>query len=118
MNAVHKTSPALIAAREAEALVTQRLQEHRSFLLEAGAGAGKTYSLVEVLKHLIEREGPRLRRNHQRIACITYTNAATDVINSRIDSNPLVFVDTIHAFCWSLVRKFQPALTRASSAAV
>lgn len=110
MNAVHKTSPALIAAREAEALVTQRLQEHRSFLLEAGAGAGKTYSLVEVLKHLIEREGPRLRRNHQRIACITYTNAATDVINSRIDSNPLVFVDTIHAFCWSLVRKFQPAL--------
>ena len=110
MSAVPETSPALIAAREAEALVAQRLQDHRNFLLEAGAGAGKTYSLVEALKHLIDREGPKLRRNHQRIACITYTNAATAIINSRIDSNPVVFVDTIHAFCWSLVRKFQPAL--------
>ena len=110
MNAMPETSPALIAAREAEALVAQCLKVRRNFLLEAGAGAGKTYSLVEALKHLIEQEGPRLRRNHQRIACITYTNAATAVINSRIDSNPLVFVDTIHAFCWSLVRKFQPTL--------
>lgn len=110
MSAVPETSPALIAAREAEALVAQCLQDHRNFLLEAGAGAGKTYSLVEALKHLIDREGPKLRRNHQRIACITYTNAATAVINSRIDSNPVVFVDTIHAFCWSLVRKFQPTL--------
>jgi DNA helicase-2/ATP-dependent DNA helicase PcrA len=110
MNAVHEASPALIAARKAEALVAQCLHGRRNFLLEAGAGAGKTYSLVEALKHLIEHEGLKLRRNHQRIACITYTNAATAVINSRIDSNPLVFVDTIHAFCWSLIRKFQPAL--------
>ena len=54
MNAVPEVSPALIAAREAEALVAQCLQDHRNFLLEAGAGAGKTYSLVEALKHLIE----------------------------------------------------------------
>lgn len=110
MNAIPEASPALIAAREAEAAVAQCLQDHRNFLLEAGAGAGKTYSLVEALKHLIEYEGPELRRNHQRIACITYTNAAAAVINSRIDSNPLVFVGTIHAFCWSLMRKFQRAL--------
>lgn len=116
MNAVPEASPALIAAREAEALVVQCLRDHRNFLLEAGAGAGKTYSLVEALKYLIEHEGPKLRRNHQRIACITYTNAATAVINSRIDSNPLVFVDTIHAFCWSLIRKFQPALRSLVSA--
>lgn len=110
MNAVPEASPALIAAREAEALVAQCLEDHRNFLVEAGAGAGKTYSLVEALKHLIEHEGLKLRRNNQRIACITFTNAATAVINSRIDSNPLVFVDTIHAFCWSLISKFQPAL--------
>ncbi len=108
--ALEEASPALIAAQEAEALVGQCLQEHRNFLLEAGAGAGKTYSLVEALKHLIRHEGPKLRKNHQRIACITYTNVAAAVINSRIDSNPLVFIDTIHAFCWSLIRKFQPAL--------
>lgn len=116
MNAVLGTSPALGAAREAEALVAKCLQDHRSFLLEAGAGAGKTYSLVEAIKYLIEHEGPKLRRNHQRVACITYTNAATAVINSRIDGNPLVFVDTIHAFCWSLIRNFQPALRSLVSA--
>lgn len=110
MIAAPEASPALIAAREAEALVAKCLQGHLNFLLEAGAGAGKTYSLVEAIKYLIEHEGPKLRRNHQRIACITYTNAATAVINSRIDSNPLVFVNTIHAFGWSLIRKFQPAL--------
>ncbi|MCI1125089.1 UvrD-helicase domain-containing protein [Stenotrophomonas maltophilia] len=110
MNAIPEANPALSAAQEAEALVAQYLQDHRSFLLEAGAGAGKTYSLVEALENLIQHEGLKLRRNHQRIACITYTNAATAVIKSRIDGNPLVFVDTIHAFCWSLIRNFQPAL--------
>lgn len=116
MNALPEPSPALVAAHEAEVLVSQCLQDNRSFLLEAGAGAGKTYSLVEALKHLIEHEGHTLRRNHQRIACITYTNAATAVIKSRIDGSPLVFVDTIHAFCWSLIRNFQPALRSLVSA--
>ena len=105
-------SPALIAAREADGQVIACLKEGHSFLLEAGAGAGKTYSLIETLRYLIGTESQRLRRNGQRIACITYTNAATAVINSRIDGNPLVFTDTIHAFCWSLIRGFQPVLRR------
>ena len=79
-------------------------------MLEAGAGAGKTFSLIEALRHLIATQGQRLRRHNQRIACITYTNAATAVINSRIDNNPLVFTGTIHAFCWSLIKGFQPTL--------
>jgi len=32
------------------------------------------------------------------------------VINGRIDFNPLVFTDTIHAFCWAQIRGFQAAL--------
>lgn len=103
-------SPALIAARAADDLVIDALKNGRNFLLEAGAGAGKTYSLIETLRYLISAESRRLRRNSQRIACITYTNAATAVINSRIDGNPLVFTDTIHAFCWSLIKGFQPTL--------
>ena len=105
-----QVSPALLAAREADARVSQCLKESRSFLLEAGAGAGKTYSLVETLRYLLATQSDYLRRHNQRIACITYTNAATAVISSRIDGNPLVFTDTIHAFCWSLIKGFQPTL--------
>jgi DNA helicase-2/ATP-dependent DNA helicase PcrA len=106
------SSPALVAARAADEQVLQCLAANQSFLLEAGAGAGKTYSLIEVLRHLIATQGPTIRRRNQRIACITYTNVATAVINNRIDGNPLVLTDTIHAFCWSLIKGFQPALRK------
>lgn len=103
-------SPALVAAREAETLVRGHLQRGENFLLEAGAGAGKTYSLIETLRFLIEVRGPELRSKGQRIACLTYTNAATAVIASRIDSDPLVYIDTLHAFCWAAIRGFQSVL--------
>lgn len=110
MSVVEQLSPALLAARTADEQVAQCLKNGTSFLLEAGAGAGKTYSLVETLRHLIATQSDGLRLRNQRIACITYTNAATAVISSRIDGNPLVFTDTIHAFCWSLIKGFQAAL--------
>ncbi|WP_201269971.1 UvrD-helicase domain-containing protein [Sinorhizobium meliloti] len=108
-------SPALIAAREADLQMEKCLREGTNFLIEAGAGAGKTYSLIEALKFLIHHEGPRLRRGSQKIACITYTNVATAVIGRRIDNNPLVFVETVHAFCWSLVKSFQAAVRQVIS---
>ena len=79
-------------------------------LLEAGAGAGKTYSLIEALKYLIKNRGPELLRNRQQIACITYTNVATDEIKSRTDGHPAILSSTIHSFCWSLIKDFQPYL--------
>lgn len=110
MSVVEQPSPALLAARAADEQVAQCLENSTNFLLEAGAGAGKTYSLVETLRHLITTQSDDLRQRNQRIACITYTNAATSVISSRIDGNPLVFTDTIHAFCWSLIKDFQAVL--------
>jgi len=107
---VTKVSPALLAAQQAEAEVSQCLANKQSFLLEAGAGAGKTYSLVEALKKLLKDESARLKRHSQQIACITYTNRATEIITGRIDGNKLVAVSTIHAFCWALIRSFQPVL--------
>jgi DNA helicase-2/ATP-dependent DNA helicase PcrA len=105
-------SPALVAAQAADAKMLECLASGRSFLLEAGAGAGKTYSLVEALKLLIKDRSKSLRRDSRRIACITYTNAATAVINSRIDGNEAVFTDTIHSFCWSTLKGFQGALRK------
>jgi DNA helicase-2/ATP-dependent DNA helicase PcrA len=105
-----KANPALLAAQRAEAEASRYLAQRQSFLLEAGAGAGKTYSLVEALRKLLKDEGARLKRHSQRIACITYTNRATEIITKRIDGDRLASVSTIHAFCWSLIRAFQPAL--------
>ncbi|WP_407058121.1 UvrD-helicase domain-containing protein [Vibrio parahaemolyticus] len=52
------------------------MEENRSFYFLAGAGAGKTYALVETLKYSLNQSMQKLDRSGSRIACITYTNAA------------------------------------------
>lgn len=103
-------NPAEQASEDALAKIRDCLRESRSFLLEAGAGAGKTYSLIETLKHLIIDKGNELVRKHQQVACITYTNVAANEIISRTDSHPAIHSSTIHAFCWALIKDFQPFL--------
>ncbi len=103
-------NPAEKASEEALESIRACLAEGKSFLLEAGAGAGKTYSLIETLKYLIADQGNDLVNKHQQIACITYTNVAADEITSRTDSHPAIYSSTIHAFCWSLIKDFQPFL--------
>ena len=100
-------TPAEVASRKALETVYACLEAGQSFRLEAGAGAGKTYSLVKALEFLIDRYQSVLPRRGQRIACITFTNVAKDEILDRTDSNPIIFCDTNHAFCWSLIRGFQ-----------
>ena len=103
-------NPAIKAAEESLRAIYDCLDGHKSFLLEAGAGSGKTYSLIKALRYLIDKYGADFIRRNEQIACITYTNVATDEIKSRIDSDPAVFSSTIHAFCWSLIKGFQPFL--------
>ncbi len=88
------------------------IDNNRNFILEAGAGAGKTYSLIKALNYVIDRQGRVLLQNHQKIACITFTNVAKHEIDSRTDDNPVLHSDTIHAFCWSLIKGFQVDLRR------
>ncbi|MDP2182550.1 MAG: AAA family ATPase [Actinomycetota bacterium] len=82
------------------------LQEPRSFFLFAGAGSGKTRSLVNALGFIRDAHGTRLRLGGQKVGVITYTNAACDEITSRIDFDPLFHVSTIHSFAWSLIEGF------------
>lgn len=105
-------NPAEQASEAALAKIRECLVEGKSFLLEAGAGAGKTYSLIEALKYLIDDRGNELVNKHQQIACITYTNVAADEITSRTNSHPAIHSSTIHAFCWSLIRDFQSFLRK------
>ena len=109
-------NPALIAAKDAQAKVEKCLDAGRSFRLEAGAGAGKTYSLVAALKHMIAARGVELMQSGRKIACITYTEVARDEIAREVERHPAILVETIHAFSWAFLRQYQKALRELVSA--
>tara|TARA_R110002096_G_scaffold311690_3_gene505989 strand:- start:2759 stop:4651 length:1893 start_codon:yes stop_codon:yes gene_type:complete len=81
-------------------------KEPKSFFLFAGAGSGKTRSLVKALNFIRSTHGRELALHGHRVGVITYTNAACDEINRRIDFYPLFYVATIHSFAWELIRGF------------
>ena len=107
---VQSLNPAEEASQKALTEVYRCLERKQSFLVEAGAGAGKTYTLVKALHFLIERYQHVFPQRHQQIACITFTNVAKDEIDARTDRSPLIHCNTIHAFCWSLITGFQRRL--------
>jgi DNA helicase II / ATP-dependent DNA helicase PcrA len=83
-----------------------KLSALHSFFLYAGAGSGKTRSLVKAVRHLRTQERKPLVFNSKRIAVITYTNAACGEISRRLEFDPLVDVSTIHSFAWRLIKGF------------
>ena len=100
-------SPAETASEEALAQLYMAIDNNQSFRLEAGAGAGKTYSLIKALQYLIEKKEISFLRKNQKIACITYTNVAKEEIEDRVDNNPIIYANTIHAFSWGFLSGFQ-----------
>ena len=78
-------SPAVVAAQQAQARLDECLGNSQNFRLEAGAGAGKTYSLVTALKKIIAESGPALMHAGQQVACITYTEVARQEIAKEIE---------------------------------
>lgn len=79
----------------------------RHFVMVAGAGSGKTTSLVKALAYLERDQGPVLRRKGQKIACITFTEVAVNEIRSDVGTDPLYHVSTIHSFLWENIKPFQ-----------
>lgn len=75
----------------------------KSFFLYAGAGSGKTRSLVNATNRVRRDFRKTLLLEGRRVAVITYTNAACDEIKTRLEFDPLVEVSTIHSFAWSLI---------------
>lgn len=103
-------SPAESASIECIGKVYDAIDANRNFLVEAGAGAGKTYTLIKALKRLIAKYDKEYQKSGKRIACITYTNVAKDEIRSRTDNHPIILADTIHAFAWEVMQGFQKAM--------
>lgn len=89
---------------EAQSII-KLIKENKNFLLSGGAGSGKTYSLVEVIRDAT------IQMPTARIACITYTNAATQEIEKRTE-NVNLEVSTIHDFLWSTIKHFQIELRK------
>lgn len=84
----------------------------KSFFLFAGAGTGKTYTLVELLKEIDRVYAKDFKVRGKHCAVITYTNAATDEIKRRISYSSLFSVSTIHSFVWILIKPFQKDIKR------
>ena len=80
--------------------VFEVIKQGQNFILEGGAGSGKTYSLISIIEK-ISKEEPK-----KSIVCITYTNNAVAEIRSRIINDNLR-VSTIHDFIWHVIKNFQ-----------
>lgn len=99
----------------------------RSFFLFAGAGSGKTRTLVAVLRKLTgigtedaqaepapaTRFARALRARAQTIRVITYTKNAALVVTGRLGTNDLTEIATIHSFCWDLIAGFDDDIREA-----
>lgn len=94
---------------ETDTLLHQRLARNgnRHFVMVAGAGSGKTTSLVKALAQVERTQGSVLRRSGQKIACITYTEVAVEEIRGDVGNDELFHVSTIHSFLWVIIKPFQ-----------
>lgn len=82
----------------------------KSFVFDAGAGAGKTYALVQSLKYISVHFGEELKRHKQKALCITFTNVAAKEIIERLGNSNLIEVSTIHNCVWDIISPHQKQL--------
>ncbi len=86
------------------------IDNNNSFIFKAGAGAGKTYTLIECLKYLIKSKYQQFLFNNQKIMCITFTNVAKNEIIERLGNSTIVDVSTIHERIWNMICRYQHEL--------
>ncbi len=76
----------------------------QNFKVIAGPGAGKTHWLIKNIRHIL-RKSPRISST-TRIACITYTNVASDEIKEGLGiGENRVETSTIHSFLYKNIVK-------------
>lgn len=113
MNDINKCVNYEIAKAEADKVDEQiitTLQEGYSFRVEAGAGSGKTYSLNKVIEWIQANKWADYSRKKQNVICITYTNAAVNVIEERLSKDSFILPSTIHSFAWNAIKQYQSTL--------
>lgn len=99
------TSAGLMETR-ADQQIKECIDTSKNFAVIAGAGSGKTTSLITALKYIRDNHGNKLNRGGKKVACITYTNRAVEVISNRLDWDDLFSVSTLHTFLWQEVKRY------------
>jgi DNA helicase-2/ATP-dependent DNA helicase PcrA len=79
--------------------IYQYIDENESFVLQGGAGSGKTESLKQTLQYISQKYPDK------KIACITHTNAAVNEIKERVGDE--FEISTIHSFLNKLVKDYK-----------
>ena len=97
-------------ADEIDEQIINTLCSGKSFRVEAGAGSGKTYSLMKVIDWLQDNRSTEYSQKGKQVICITYTNIGVDTIKKRLHEENMVVPSTIHAFAWESMSVFQKAL--------
>ena len=91
--------------------ILSSLKSGTNFIFEAGPGSGKTTSLIETLREILDEPAGIINTQTQKIACITYTNVAANEITERLQYNSTaVHVSTIHSFLWHQIGHYQSEL--------
>lgn len=84
--------------------IKQSIEENKSFVLQGGAGSGKTETLKDVLEY-ISKNYP-----DKKVACITHTNKAVDEIKSRVGEQYII--STIHSFLNSIIKDYKKNISQ------
>ena len=86
----------------------ENFKENANYVIEASAGTGKTYNIIEIVKKLLQ--GKNIKLND--ILIVTYTEKAAGELRDRIrkelpeedvDNAPIF---TRHSFCQSVIKEF------------
>jgi DNA helicase-2/ATP-dependent DNA helicase PcrA len=98
--------------KEQESLngILRSIDKSESIIFNSGAGAGKTYALIESLKYVIRDYHNEIMSHNQHIICITYTNVAAKEVKERLGNTNLVLISTIHERVWEIVKSHQKQL--------
>lgn len=98
-------------AQEVIDKVIDCLHSNQNFILEAGAGAGKTHTLMETIRY-VQKNFLRESGLEPKILCVTFTNVAKDEIQERLIENSNIIINTLHEFFWDYINQFQPELIK------
>lgn len=72
------------------------------YLVIAGPGTGKTFTVTRKIKNMIENEGVE----PEKILCLTFSNTAAREMKTKIGENNAVNVFTYHEFCLDIMEEF------------
>lgn len=72
------------------------------YMVIAGPGTGKTFTVTRKIKHMIEDEGV----DASRILCLTFSNTAAREMKTKIGEEYNVNVYTYHEFCLTVMEDF------------